>query len=163
MSKCPCGSKKQYDKCCEPYISGKESAPTAESLMRARYSAFEKGEINFIRDSYAPEKRGDFDENATKEWSLKSRWLGLEILSTEAGMENDEVGKVEFVAKYVSGNEEQRHHEVAEFRKDKKTNTWFFLDGKSPRNEPVVRGAPKVGRNDHCPCGSGKKFKKCCG
>ncbi len=28
---------------------------------------------------------------------------------------------------------------------------------------PVVRAAPKVGRNDPCPCGSGKKFKKCCG
>ena len=28
---------------------------------------------------------------------------------------------------------------------------------------PVVRDAPKVGRNDPCPCGSGKKFKKCCG
>jgi preprotein translocase subunit SecA len=28
---------------------------------------------------------------------------------------------------------------------------------------PVVRDAPKVGRNDPCPCGSGKKYKKCCG
>jgi len=28
---------------------------------------------------------------------------------------------------------------------------------------PCVRPAPKVGRNDPCPCGSGKKFKKCCG
>ncbi|MCL2318567.1 MAG: SEC-C metal-binding domain-containing protein, partial [Treponema sp.] len=27
----------------------------------------------------------------------------------------------------------------------------------------VVRSAPKVGRNDPCPCGSGKKYKKCCG
>ncbi len=29
--------------------------------------------------------------------------------------------------------------------------------------EPYVRGAPKVGRNDPCPCGSGKKFKRCHG
>ena len=34
-------------------------------------------------------------------------------------------------------------------------------DPGSPR--PVVRGAPKVSRNDPCPCGSGKKYKKCCG
>ncbi|MBS4095807.1 MAG: SEC-C domain-containing protein [Sulfuricella sp.] len=30
-------------------------------------------------------------------------------------------------------------------------------------SEPVRREAPKVGRNDPCPCGSGKKFKQCCG
>ena len=29
--------------------------------------------------------------------------------------------------------------------------------------ETIIRGQPKVGRNDPCPCGSGKKFKKCCG
>ena len=29
--------------------------------------------------------------------------------------------------------------------------------------EPYVRAAPKIGRNDPCPCGSGKKYKKCCG
>ncbi|MFN8640511.1 MAG: SEC-C metal-binding domain-containing protein [Candidatus Binatia bacterium] len=32
-----------------------------------------------------------------------------------------------------------------------------------PRPEPVRRESPKVGRNDPCPCGSGKKHKKCCG
>ncbi|MEJ7577809.1 MAG: preprotein translocase subunit SecA [Pyrinomonadaceae bacterium] len=31
------------------------------------------------------------------------------------------------------------------------------------RVKPVTRDAPKVGRNDTCPCGSGKKYKKCCG
>jgi hypothetical protein len=35
--------------------------------------------------------------------------------------------------------------------------------GELPPVETVVRGAPKVGRNDPCPCGSGKKYKKCCG
>ena len=30
-------------------------------------------------------------------------------------------------------------------------------------NKPVVRETPRVGRNDPCPCGSGKKFKQCCG
>ncbi|MBC7537394.1 MAG: SEC-C domain-containing protein [Bacteriovorax sp.] len=29
--------------------------------------------------------------------------------------------------------------------------------------KPITREAPKVGRNDPCPCGSQKKFKKCCG
>ncbi len=31
------------------------------------------------------------------------------------------------------------------------------------KKEPVRRSASKVGRNDPCPCGSGKKYKKCCG
>jgi hypothetical protein len=33
---------------------------------------------------------------------------------------------------------------------------------KAERGEPYVREAPKIGRNDPCPCGSGKKYKKCC-
>lgn len=41
------------------------------------------------------------------------------------------------------------------------------LGGKAPRtlgsNEPIVNNEPKVGRNDPCPCGSGKKYKNCCG
>ena len=31
------------------------------------------------------------------------------------------------------------------------------------KQKPITRNAPKVGRNDPCPCGSGKKYKKCCG
>jgi preprotein translocase subunit SecA len=34
---------------------------------------------------------------------------------------------------------------------------------KAPKQETVVRATPKVGRNDPCPCGSGKKYKKCHG
>lgn len=37
-----------------------------------------------------------------------------------------------------------------------------FSFGKGP-HQHVVRNAPKVGRNEPCPCGSGKKYKKCCG
>ncbi len=33
----------------------------------------------------------------------------------------------------------------------------------SPQNQTVVNHEPKVGRNDQCPCGSGKKYKQCCG
>ena len=36
--------------------------------------------------------------------------------------------------------------------------------GEAPKvSVPLVREGPKVGRNDPCPCGSGKKYKKCCG
>ncbi|MBU2985003.1 SEC-C domain-containing protein [Saccharophagus degradans] len=32
-----------------------------------------------------------------------------------------------------------------------------------PTRSPVIRGAPKIGRNDPCVCGNGRKYKKCCG
>ena len=38
-----------------------------------------------------------------------------------------------------------------------------FAGGKMPQKQAPVRKAEKVGRNDPCPCGSGKKYKKCCG
>ena len=31
------------------------------------------------------------------------------------------------------------------------------------KTEPIVNQSPRIGRNDPCSCGSGKKFKKCCG
>ena len=57
--------------------------------------------------------------------------------------------------------DELAHHEVATFRKVE--DRWYFVDGKMAKHETFVRQAPKVGRNDPCPCGSGKKYKKCCG
>jgi SEC-C motif-containing protein len=53
------------------------------------------------------------------------------------------------------------HHEVAEFKKEE--GTWFFVDGHAPKYEQVKRQGAKIGRNAPCPCGSGKKYKKCCG
>jgi preprotein translocase subunit SecA len=49
-------------------------------------------------------------------------------------------------------------------KKDKELAALQFVggDGSSTVKEPVITGA-KVGRNDPCPCGSGKKYKKCCG
>ena len=35
--------------------------------------------------------------------------------------------------------------------------------GGQPKQETIRRAVPKVGRNDKCPCGSGKKYKNCCG
>ena len=40
---------------------------------------------------------------------------------------------------------------------------WYFVDGETIGQKPVVREGPRIGRNDPCPCGSGKKYKKCCG
>lgn len=164
---CPCGSSKEYKTCCEPYILEKEFAPTAEALMRARYSAFVKHEEPFLRNSLAPEARKDYNPKEVLEWSKRSEWKGLQILKATTD-------QVEFIAKYKVENKVLEHHETAKFKK--LDGKWYFVDGDSHVHEegqghhhhhefkkPIVREEPKVGRNDPCSCGSGKKFKKCCG
>lgn len=159
--KCPCGSKKDYPVCCEPIIRGEEKAKTAEQLMRARYSAYSKIELEFVESSHDPKTRDQLDMDANRQWAESTKWLGLEIVETKDGLEGDAKGYVQFVAKYDSGNGEEEHHEFSEF--SQKDGNWYFVDSKDPRLKTVVREGEKVGRNDPCPCGSGKKFKKCCG
>ncbi len=164
---CDCGSQKSYSDCCEPYIRGAVFAPSPETLMRSRYTAYCRGAVTYLRDSLAPEARGDFNEKDVREWSKQSEWLGLEILNAKGNT-------VEFIAKYKSQGKVLEHHEVSQFRKLE--GRWYFVDGESHVHEegkghehhaepqkPIMREAPKVGRNDPCACGSGKKFKKCCG
>jgi SEC-C motif domain protein len=166
---CACGSQKEYAACCEPYIEGKLHAPTAEALMRSRYTAHVLAKVSYIRDTLAPEKRNEFDEEAAHKWATESEWLGLQILKSE---EQAKRATVEFVVSFNADEKLYEHHEVAQFRKDPDERRWYFVDGdaklKVDGQEQVattqyVREGPKVGRNDPCPCGSGKKYKKCCG
>lgn len=161
MEACPCGSGRKYEECCGPYISGKAKAPSAEALMRARYTAYAKGEVDFIVSScHREEGDGGIDLEATKRWSEGSTWLGLRIHRVEKGSPLDDKGIVEFSATYEQGGLREEHHEIGSFvRKD---GTWLYESGEIVPTT-VVRTSPKVGRNDPCPCGSGKKYKKCCG
>ena len=163
---CPCrmreAAQKPYSSCCAPYIEAGAPAPTAEALMRARYSAYARGEIDFLFESLAPEARYDFDRKAVTHWATQSQWLGLDILSTEQGESGDSQGFVEFVAHFVLEGEERAHRERSLFRFDEGDSRWYFVEESKRKNAPIVKGA-QPGRNDPCPCGSGKKFKKCCG
>ncbi|VFQ45566.1 YchJ family protein [Desulfoluna butyratoxydans] len=161
MEPCPCGLDAAYDTCCGPIIRGEKAAETAEQLMRARYSAYAKVETDFLKESIHPDKRHTHDERQTKNWAAKSEWFNLEVVRTDKGGEGDETGQVEFIANYAVKGEKARHHELASFVKVE--GAWYFDDGVGVVPETVVRQGPKVGRNDPCPCGSGKKFKKCCG
>ena len=130
MTMCHCGSGRPYSNCCAPYISASEPAPTAEALMRSRYSAYVE-------------------------------WLGLEILSRRAGQAGDTEGWVEFVASFKEDGVTKKHHEHSRFQS--KDGRWYYVDGDVPKPQTQRHQQPKVGRNDPCPCGSGKKYKKCCG
>jgi SEC-C motif-containing protein len=161
MSKCPCCSGIEFEDCCGPYLNGEKNAPTAEALMRSRYSAFAKENMEYLRSTLHPKSRSDYDEASARAWSRESDWKALEIVSTQKGGKEDNEGSVEFIAQYLRNGKEEFHHEVAEFARA--DGRWYFVDGKLVGKTPFVRTEPKVGRNDPCSCGSGKKYKKCCG
>jgi SEC-C motif-containing protein len=158
---CPCLSGKAYAACCGPYIEGKAHAPTAEALMRSRYTSYATGKVDYIERTHAPEGGKDFDRKSAEKWSRESQWKGLQIVAVKDGGEADSTGVVNFVAAFSTGGQEYQHHEIATFRKE--GGRWLFVDGKSPKPDTFVKSGPDVGRNDPCHCGSGKKFKKCHG
>lgn len=128
--------------------------------MRSRYAAYVKVETDYIFNTTHPRHREGYDHAGTKEWAESADWQGLEIVSVKGGTAGDTTGEVEFVARYSENGEAKVHHELAQFKKEK--DGWLFTEGKAVGQRPVVRG-PKIGRNDPCSCGSGLKYKKCCG
>lgn len=164
---CPCCVKDsvqlKLEECCGPYLQRKKTPETAESLMRARYSAYVLKNIDFIDETQTHEKGEEFDKAEALKWAEGSEWLGLEIVKTQRGGVGDKDGVVEFIAHYkdkASGTE-LNHHETSLFSKT--SDGWKFKEGQIKGAGPIKRIEPKVGRNDPCSCGSGKKYKKCCG
>lgn len=159
---CPCGTATAYGDCCGAWIGGDARPDDAATLMRARYTAHVVGDMDFIVSTHHPATRGDIDVEATRRWASESDWLGLDIRDVSEGGPDDEAGKVEFVARYRDGARRRHsHHERAVF--EKYHGQWYFRDAEVPDVGQFTRDAPKQGRNDPCACGSGAKFKKCCG
>ena len=159
MAQCPCGSSQDYDACCGPIIGG-DAAPTAEALMRSRYTAFSQGNVGHLVATMAPESSADFDALEAESTAAQSEWQGLDVRGVVDGGSDDDTGTVEFVARFTLKGEPRVHHELTACRREK--GRWVCVGGEvNPKQPP--RTVDKVGRNDPCPCGSGKKFKKCCG
>ena len=158
---CPCKSGKTFGECCGPIIAGTAKADCPEALMRARYTSYVTGDIDFLKSSATAAVQAEFDENASRAWSKAAEWHGLEIIRTERGGAADAEGVVEFRALYSARGEFCNHHEVSQFVRE--DGEWKFADGELVGETPIVRESPKINRNDPCPCGSGKKYKKCCG
>lgn len=150
---CPCGSGRDYADCCGRYHRGEAQAPTTEALLRARYSAFVLGDEDYLRHSWHP----DFYPNEPVTAGSTMHWQGLEVLCQEQGEPKDEAGVIEYVARYSAHGRPGQLHERARYRKEQ--GRWYYVDG----DMLPPASAHKSGRNDPCPCGSGKKFKKCCG
>jgi len=127
--------------------------------MRSRYSAFVTGELDHVEHTHASYMRDDYNRSQAQSVAAEAKWMGLEIRQTTGGGPDDETGTVEFVARFKRGQELTVHHELSNFCRE--DGNWMYVDGEmSPR--PATVHVDKVGRNEPCPCGSGKKYKKCC-
>lgn len=167
MTACPCGSQSDYTACCEPVHQQHAHAQQPEQLMRARYSAHVLGLVDFVIETYHPSCHAE-DQREGIQQSVHSEWKKLDVIGSEDGSDKDE-GYVTFSAHFVDQGAEYCMTERSRFlRQD---GLWYYIDGEFPSQEetnsdPRLNHSVKelkVGRNDPCICGSGKKFKKCCG
>ncbi len=124
-SPCPCGSEAEYDQCCGMFHSGKESAPTAKALMRSRYSAFVKAEIQYLKETTWPPRQKDFDAAGYKERAANSLWLGLTIHECENGQVTDSKGHVRFTARSMMDGKLHEQTENSLFKK--KDGRWYYV------------------------------------
>ena len=157
---CPCGSGAVYASCCAPYIAGEAPAPTAQALMRSRYTAHVKLAAEYLNATQRGQRLATFSRMDMEHSARSMRWVGLKVVAASGGGEGDKEGTVEFIASFEKDGQPGTHHEKSSFVRD--GQAWLYTSGKNPQ-KPVRRDAVKVGRNQPCPCGSGKKYKRCCG
>ncbi|MGJ7459646.1 YchJ family protein [Halomonas sp. MA07-2] len=143
---CPCGSGRPLAGCCGRFHAG-EPAPTPEALMRSRYSAFVLDLADYLLATWHPSTRP-----SSLQADAATTWTRLEVLESR---EESERGWVHFRATFRDGKRWSVLEESSGFVRE--AGRWFYLEG----NPAVHRLKP--GRNAPCPCGSGGKFKACCG
>jgi SEC-C motif-containing protein len=149
---CPCGSGENFADCCGRWLEGGQTPLRAEQLMRSRYCAFVLRDSDYLLRTWHESTR---PEQMRLEQGVS--WLGLEVVACQAGGPDDEEGWVEFIAKFTARDRLHCLHERSHFVRE--GGEWRYIKGEilpTPKAE-------KIGRNDPCPCGSGKKFKRCCG
>lgn len=124
---CPCGSKIAKEQCCMPIINGDKNAATAEALMRSRYVAYTLAKVNYLLLSHHSKTRPTKEKNSIERWAKSVQWVGLQLLSKEAGLENDQIGMVEFRALYIEDGKLHEIHEKSLFEREK--GKWVYTSG----------------------------------
>jgi SEC-C motif domain protein len=120
--RCPCGTGLPYADCCGRLHDGTATAPTAEQLMRSRYSAFAVGDSAYLLVTWHPRTRP-----RSLELDPQVRWTGLEVLATTGGSLLAAEGTVEFRAHHLVGGVPGVQHENSRFVRD--GGQWRYLDG----------------------------------
>jgi len=142
---CICGSKEDFQECCGAIISHKRPAKTPEELMRSRYSAYVESDARYLLLSTAKEKQHPEDIGIIEDFSSQVEWLKLDIVASKANT-------VEFKAYYKDKEGIKLLHEKSTFIQE--DGLWKYSDGELYNS--------KIERNESCPCGSAKKYKRCC-
>jgi SEC-C motif-containing protein len=119
---CPCGSNKRFADCCARYVEGNEPAPTAEALMRSRYTAYTLLREDYLLATWHPSTR---PASLGLAEDVPTKWLGLEVKCHE--QQDTDHAIVEFVARYKVSGRAQRLHEVSRFVREE--GRWFYVDG----------------------------------
>jgi len=147
---CPCQSSQPYADCCQPFHTGQRQPENAEQLMRSRYAAYALLQINLLVRAPVPAEQSLLDVNGIAQWSREAQWLGLTV-----HQHNPRIGKrhaqVAFTARFAEHGSAHEHHELSTFVQI--NGVWYFID-------PTV-SLPSM--KSPCICGSGAKFKACCG
>lgn len=143
---CPCGSEKTYESCCKVYIKEGKKVPNVELLMRSRYTAFALRNAKYILETNYQQNVTDQEIKLLEREFDEVEWLQLYVIDSTKN-------EVEFKA-YFRDFDEKLHvlHEHSHFVFE--GGKWYYRDG--------VIFTSKIERNEPCPCGSGKKYKKCC-
>lgn len=150
ITACLCQSGKEYSVCCRPFHLKQQFPQNAEQLMRSRYSAYVLLNIPYIVETTVPYQQQFLDQAAIRNWGETTEWVGLDIVKHLTNVSKIH-SLVEFNAFFKTDEGIQAHHECSLFVKIEER--WFFVD-------PTV---PLPTQKQHCVCGSGKKFKHCCG
>lgn len=155
---CDCGKPQDYEHCCAPLHQGLAIAESAEQLMRSRYSAFARGDAAYIVSTQTPLPAKASREELERDLATV-HWIKLEVLRHTVVSQTQAFVEFCAYALSVNGNQKQliAHHEHSEFyRQDKH---WLYKQGQILPDS----GNTKWPRNSPCICGSGRKYKQCCG
>lgn len=170
MKICPCQknphqasdkslSELTYENCCKPFHDQTKLPETAEQLMRSRYCAFYLHQVDYIIATTLPAQQKFLDTDALLHFATETNWQGLAIQKHTAKL-GKRHAQVEFKAYFDTPSGMQAHHELSAFVKASnhvsacKDKQWYFLD-------PTL--GIKIPQKQPCICGSGEKFKRCCG
>lgn len=119
MKLCPCGSRRPFMKCCKPFITGKTRPNTPEQLMRSRYVAYTRNNLDYIAQTMTGPAMQNFDQASATQWAANITWLGLTIHDAQDTI-------VEFTAHYEQDNQRHTLHERSLF--EHIDGAWFYVD-----------------------------------
>jgi len=156
---CPCGARASFAACCAPFIEGRDHAPTAETLMRSRYSAFCTGATDYLLETHRGAALDPRAREGLQRTIAETDWRALTVLAVTGGGRGDTKGTVEFVAAFrpkglhpTGAPPVDQMHERSRFVRE--NGRWLYTDGeRRPPHRPA--------RNAPCWCGSGRKVKHC--